>query len=165
MEQLISSIMERLANQVPELRFIDVDLEQLQLENPPVDFPCALIDISNVNYTSSLHSQQQADVDVSVTLGFSVLAPSSHYSEPVYKKEAMQHYSIITKVAEALHGYETDSFVKLDRVSLSRRTNTYPRSYVLNFKTGYTEILEIASIPVRPTPEFVMSQKSLRSEA
>ncbi|MEG2495589.1 MAG: hypothetical protein RSB32_07830, partial [Mucinivorans sp.] len=67
MEELIHATMSRLAEQVPELRFIDVDLEQLRLEQPPVDFPCALIDVSRIEYSSNGQRQQQAEVDMSVT--------------------------------------------------------------------------------------------------
>lgn len=131
--------MSRLAEQVPELRFIDVDLEQLRLEQPPVDFPCALIDVSRIEYSSNGQRQQQAEVDMSVTLGFKVLTPESFHVEKECKAQAMQHYAIIDKVAQALHGFAGATFARLDRVSITRNANTYPRHYTLHFRTQYTE--------------------------
>lgn len=152
MKELITAISERLASQVPELQFIDINLGQLQLETPPVDFPCALIDISNVDYSSCTGTRQIANVDISVTLAFKVYAPSDINSDQ--RSEAMQHYDLINKVAKALHGYGSPLFSKLTRTSLQRQNQTYPRHFTMNFKTSYTESFEPTLTPARPTPEI-----------
>lgn len=139
MKQIITAIADRLAAQVPELRFIDIDLEQLGNENPPVDFPCALIDVSSIDFDGS--TTQTAVADINVTIGFNVLTPSSQHSVEC-REQAMAHYDIIDKIAEALHGFETEGFSKLTRTALRRRATTYPRHYVMSFRTSFSEVFE-----------------------
>lgn len=137
MKQIITAIADRLAAEVPELRFIDVDLEQLGNENPPVDFPCALVDVASIDYEGA--STQTAEAEINITVGFNVLAPSSHHSAEC-RDAAMAHYDILDKIAEALHGFEGEGFSRLNRTALRRKSTTYPRHYVVSFRTSYIEV-------------------------
>lgn len=137
MEKLIESIFERLRNEVPELRFIDIDLGQLQLEQPPIDWPCALVDVANVDYKGG--NMQTAETVLNITLGFLVYGPSNTGAAPELRQQAMQHYEIVRKVAETLHGFSPAGFAPLNRVSLVRGNETYPRHFTLSFRTQHTE--------------------------
>lgn len=139
MEAIIEAIMNRLADKVPELNFIDIDLEQLQLSAPPVDFPCALIDVATIDYSSNSGNSQQALATINVTLGFNILSVSDANAPATTRAQSMAHYKIIEKVAEALHGFGTQEFSSLQRIKLQRRANTYPRHYVMSFQTQFTE--------------------------
>lgn len=50
MKNIFLDIQNKLSN-ITELKYIDKNWGQLLYEQPPVKFPCALLDIANVNYT------------------------------------------------------------------------------------------------------------------
>lgn len=157
MTEILNAIFDRLQSEVPELNFIDIDLEQLQLEPPPVDFPCALVDISEIEYNSGGRGIQTAQVDISVRLGFSLFTTSDANSEQRYT--AMEHYDIVAKVAKALHGYSTEAFTPLVRTKLVRNPNTYPRTYSLMFKTSFKEDFNRPLTPFKA--QLVVSNKKV----
>lgn len=136
---ILEEVFARLDAEVPELRFIDLDIGQLQMESPPVDFPCALVDISDVDYSSSGRGLQTAISTVTVSIGFQVLAPSDTRAPEDQRMLALDHYRIVSKVAAALHGYGTDLFTPLCRVALRRQSSTYPRHFTLTFRTQSQE--------------------------
>lgn len=140
MKEILNTIFARIKECAPEVNFIDVNLGQLLLEAPPVMFPCVLVDISNVEYTQLKPRQQKASATISLQFGFSVLSPSDYNSTPELREEAMQHYEIISKVASALHGFDSQYFNPLVRRSLQREQNTYPRTFTLHFTTNFLQL-------------------------
>lgn len=140
MENLITSIFDRLTAEVPELLFIDVDLGQLRMGNPPVAFPCALVDIANIEYRGG--RMQTAETTVNVTLAFAVYGASTVGADATLRAEAMAHYAIIRKVAAALCGFRPENCAPLLRESLTRGNETYPRHFTMSFKTQHTETIK-----------------------
>lgn len=135
MTDLLNSIFKRIGSEVPEVEFIDIDLEQLQLPSPPVSFPCALVDIAEENYSSNAQGQQIGQTVVNVTLGFRVYGPSDTKSAQEDRDRSMEHYEIVRKVGDALHGLSGPGFSPLSRGKLSRRASTYPRHFTLSLRT------------------------------
>lgn len=139
MDKIIEAITGRLAEQVPELTWIDTDLGQLAFEEPPVDYPCALIDVSNIDYSSYQQNTQKALVEIDINLAFTVFSQSDFTAPEHIKEQAAEHYKIVRKVYQALQGFETPNFSKLNRTSLKRQKNTYPRHFTMSFQTAYTD--------------------------
>lgn len=127
--------MARLAEKVPALRWIDIDLGQLQFENPPIDYPAALIDIQGVDYSNAGGNTQIAQTTVAINLAFKVHGPSNHLAPESQRVAAMKHYDVVTDVYEALQGYATEEFSPLTRLSLQRQASTWPRHYTMVFRT------------------------------
>ena len=50
MKHIFLQIQEKLG-EVSALKYIDKDWNQLKFEQPPVKWPCALIDVKNINYS------------------------------------------------------------------------------------------------------------------
>ena len=138
MEQIIKSILKKL-QEVEELKFIDVNFGQLALENPAVDFPCALIDVEHIDYSSIKGGYQIAEASIDITLAFKIYAPTSVGTPKEQQKLGLQHYKIIKKVSSLLHNWEEASFSRLCRTSIKRNDKDSPVSYTLNFKCQYTE--------------------------
>lgn len=135
MDKIITAIMNRLSEQVPALAWIDVDLGQLSFDAPPVDYPCALIDVANVEYSGAGRNVQMAITTVNINLAFTVLSPSDHTAPEVLREQAMEHYRTISEVYQALQGYGTVDFAPLNRTTLTRQKNTYPRHFTMTFRT------------------------------
>ncbi|MBE9487984.1 MAG: hypothetical protein IMY73_02270 [Bacteroidetes bacterium] len=138
MEQIIKAILKKL-QEVKELKFIDVNFGQLTLENPAVDFPCALIDVEHIDYSSTSGKAQIAEAYINVTLAFKIYAPTSAGTPEAQQELGLQHYEIIKKVSSTLHNWGESPFSRLCRTSIKRNDKTFPENYTLNFKCQYTD--------------------------
>lgn len=142
MDYIIEPILARLKESVPELNFIDIDLGQLQLPDPPVDWPCALVDAFHVQYSSNGRGSQMALTTVTVRLGFNLYGPSDVDAADSLRQQALEHYDVYKKVCKALHGFSTTEFSPLERKSADRVGETYPRHYLITFETQSVENLK-----------------------
>ena len=77
MKEIIQAIQQELAASVPGLRYIDRDWEQLRYEQPPVKFPCALIEIKSIEYSEILNGEYDARVYGVITVADQWLSGSS----------------------------------------------------------------------------------------
>lgn len=130
MEELYLYIAERLANEVPGLVTIDEDTGQLieTGDQYPVLFPCALINVADIQWESDKYaSEQRGDVTVTVKNAFSCYEDTHLSSQPsrdgfVRLKERNRMHK---KICKALHRYNFDQ----DTMSELRRLST--RCYTL----------------------------------
>ena len=76
MKQIFLTIQNKLA-EITNLRYIDKDWGQLQYEQPPVQWPCALIDVTNVDYTQQGRGAQLGNALICITVGNVNPVPSS----------------------------------------------------------------------------------------
>lgn len=76
MKQIFLTIQNKLA-EITNLRYIDKDWGQLQYENPPVQWPCALVDVTNVDYTQQGRGTQLGNALICITIGNVNPVPSS----------------------------------------------------------------------------------------
>ena len=67
MKEVFKDIQQRLRT-IPEFRYIGEDWGQLNFEQPPVDWPCALIDLGNVDFSAAGMRSQQAEAVVNITI-------------------------------------------------------------------------------------------------
>jgi len=110
--QMLVAIQERLAAQVPELRWIDQDFGQLEIEaeRPPVSFPCALIDFTGTQFSQLLMDIELADnCAIGVRIGFAPYSSTTHLTPADSKEKALEYYEIENKVYKALKGWAPDT--------------------------------------------------------
>ena len=105
MKQIIQNIQYRLAQEVTALKYVDQDWGQMDFfPNPPVKFPCALIDIQSAQYTNTGNFIQQGTAIVVIRL-FDLKLTGSSQSAPANQKEnAIKIWQLIEDVNKALHG-------------------------------------------------------------
>ncbi len=139
MKEILNTIFTQIKNSITEPVFIATDLGQLQLEHPPVSFPCALVDIGSIAYNAYKGGGQLANATINVTLGFSVLGSDDIHSDSELREQAMAHYDLLSSIAMALNGFECDYFSPLVRQSLERGKDAYPRPFTLSFTTSWVE--------------------------
>ncbi len=140
-------ISDKLAADVTSLQWIDYDWGQLNDERPPVNFPCALIDIAYTecrNLTEAVGALDQlVNVAVTIKLAFQHTG-ESHTAAPLTNRQnALQSLNVIGMVHTCLQGYNGGgTMAGLAR----RRGNSVPRRDKLKV---YTIIYEtrIINIP------------------
>ena len=117
MKNIFLDIQNKLSN-ITELKYIDKNWGQLLYEQPPVKFPCALLDIANVNYTQLGQLAQTAVGDIEITVANLQLSPSSQKS--LQRNNAYAIMDIMDKIHQDLHGWATSNFIPLIRTSLQK---------------------------------------------
>jgi hypothetical protein len=141
MKEIIEAVMERLKTTVPELRWIDVNMGQMDSVTPPVDYPCALIDVSQIVYTPLKGGASKGVAQVDIELYFACRAPSNAAAPEPMRADAMAMFDVVKLVDENLQGLETDDFYPLERIRVRREKNYYPRPFCLSYECR-TDILE-----------------------
>lgn len=109
MQDIIFSLLQRISS-LPEIAYASADWGQLSYDVPPVEWPCALIDISQVSLHDHLQEQQSAEGIITVTLADYIDAPAQALDPPEDYALEMRIYSAIDALHQALQGYNTQGF-------------------------------------------------------
>lgn len=152
MEEILKKVMQRLKEEVPELKWIDLNIGQMMMENPPVDYPCALIDVPRAEYSDASAGMQVGKMVLEIELFFIVRAPSSMAAPAQLREQAFAHYSITQKVYRALQGFSGEYFSKLTRTSAYRNKEYYPRGMKLLFECSIKDVTAMAA-KIKITPQ------------
>lgn len=138
-EQLFKDVTDRLS-QVESLRWVDLDFGQLENpgENYAVQFPCALVDIAEVQYQDETEGNQQAVVMLAVKLALDIYE-DYHIADGVeapQRDTAFQRLAMIEEVHKALQGWEGEYFTPLTRVDIvSEKNEDFLKVFSMQYKT------------------------------
>lgn len=102
MKQLLTDIKTRLT-QVAELKYIDTDWGQLDIPNPPVKFPCALVDIMQGSFSDQAHGSQTGLLEISVRIAYMPLSPGSTGANTDQQSKALLIFDLIASINSSLH--------------------------------------------------------------
>jgi len=150
MKQIFLSIQKKLA-EIAELKHIDKNWNQLLHEKPPVKFPCALLDIANVDYSQLGCLAQTANATIEITIANLQLTPSS--GKAPRKHESYTILEIIEKIHQLLHGWSDGKFQLLTRTNLQKLDATYAYEiYKISYKTTWDILKESNHTPVQVRP-------------
>lgn len=105
--QLYAALVARLKEKVPQIRWIDMDLSQLEgyEERPPVAWPCLLIDFTTTTYNQEQQQVQWGDVSIQLRLGFAPFSQSSGTAPQAVQEKALQFWELEMKIYQALQGW------------------------------------------------------------
>ena len=112
MKNLLEKLQLRLA-EIPHLKYIDENWGQLDYYSPnmPVQYPCTLIDVQQVQYsnigkdlTKRPVQRQIAQVQIKITIANMRLTNSSMQAPRRQKEEVWAIWGIIEKIHQQLHG-------------------------------------------------------------
>ena len=133
-QQRIVSIKDTNNNEVMKYTAQDVG----QLENyivsqngggkPPVDFPCALIDLAEAKYTDMSDRCQMGTMIVAIRLAFPPMFGTSETTSQKFRQKALQSYELEHAVNQVMHGWapqSVDVVNELDEVETIDLTNTF----------------------------------------
>lgn len=128
-----------LLKEVPEIKYIDLNMGQLQEEKPPLAYPAVLVDMS-VRSTDTFHDVFQ-EVSADFTLTLITLAQETHSLHDTERLErALEYLDLSEKIQKRLQGYEDSSFTSFDRKSVSTQTTRRGvKTTALHFSTSWKE--------------------------
>ena len=139
MKQIFLSIQDRLSTMVPALRYIDKNWNQLNMPQPPVQWPCCLIDLDNIDYSQTSSSDRLADATISLTIATQHTVRSS--AKAPSKSDAYDILDVLESVMEALEGWRVpDTTQALTRTRLQKAYSDQSYDvYTLTFTTAWVE--------------------------
>ncbi len=155
---IFKKIMERIETEVPEIKYIDLDLGQLEGNSirPAVAFPCSLVDFENFDFTNLTQHSQVAEGDVIIKLGYAQFSKSDNAIDPLWRDFALDYFDLEWKLQKALHGWSPgDEFGYLTMTNATRENK--PQSirvrtvrYRLEFEDHSTKLVQQTLTPAPP---------------
>jgi hypothetical protein len=111
---------DRIAERIPELKYVDKDWGQLYAGPPPaVSFPCALVDVAGIDFTAMHGGRQRARGTFSVTVAN--LRTGSGSARSPQKDDAFKTVELLQGVHNALHMWNGEgNWTPLIRTSLQK---------------------------------------------
>jgi hypothetical protein len=148
MKSFLETIQTKLAT-IPALKYIDEDWGQMDSysPNPPAKFPCALIDITSLNFSNigkdnsaTPINRQLADGTVTFIIGNLKLSNTSQHAPQSQKDNAWNIWIVIDDLHKKVHGWKPlEDSGALMRTSLKRiRRDDGIQEYQITYSIGFT---------------------------
>jgi len=159
MKTIYTAILSRLQAKVPALKWIDMNIGQLdKSERPPVALPCALVSVKVTRAKSITDTLQDCEATVTVTLAFDMPERTSGNAPEIARNAGLGVYDVIADVYGALQGYGTANFDSLSRSgqgdgSVKSGVFRYPITFTLQFEDATAENVADPEEP-EPDPEL-----------
>jgi len=119
MDTIFTEVLSRLT-QIPELRFVGEDWGQLNFEQPPVNFPCALIDLFEVDYSDGGRNLQKADAKLVISIADIRYEGITAFNPAKVNERAFAIFWIMEKVNSLIHGYGNEYHSKFSRKQIKK---------------------------------------------
>ncbi len=159
MKQIFLAIQNRLSTMVPALRYIDKNWNQLNMPQPPVQWPCCLIDLDSIDYSQAAHLTRLAEASIRLTVADHHTVRSS--AKAPSKSNAYDILDVLENVIEALEGYRVpDTTQALTRTRLAKTYSDQSYDvYTLTFTTAWVEQVQQEGETVQVSPSISLHLK------
>lgn len=139
MKNIFLSIQDRLS-EISALKYIDKDWGQLQYENPPVQWPAALLDVEQAVYTQMGRDAQKAEADITITVANVNLQRSSAGVAVAKRNNAYATIDLLDEIHQKLQLFSGGGqFTPLMRTQLRKVFNNDNHEvYAMTYKTAFT---------------------------
>lgn len=142
-KQIFIDICDRIESEVPELRWIDLDTGDIdiQTERPAVAFPACLIDINYPSCEDQADNEQLVRANIIIRLAFQPQGATNNKS-PV-RAYVLEIFDMVEKVHAALQGWHnTGAFSTLSRISaFGERRRDGLKVYRLQYQTTFIDCI------------------------
>ncbi|WP_404812756.1 hypothetical protein ACIRNY_05140 [Capnocytophaga canimorsus] len=139
MKQLYITLIE-LLKEIPEIKWADLDMGQMQEEMPPVAFPCVLIGIDLSKIETIDFDLQHVQANFSITLHAKILSDTNANAPEKVRLQGLAYLDLVDKITAKLQGYSDAYFYEFERVSVqSQNIRQGIQSTVLRFETSFRE--------------------------
>lgn len=108
MKEILLAILARLASEAATLKYVSADWGQLDYYDtptPPVQWPCAVVDVLAAQYSNTGELGQLANYTLQVRIADLPLTNSSMQAPTDQREQALSWWSLLEQVHTALHGY------------------------------------------------------------
>lgn len=125
--------------EIKELRYTGEDWGQLDyFTQKPVKFPCALVDVEEVDYSNNAPRRQQGVAALTIRVADTRIFNGSFQSPP--SETEFSTFDLLQRIANALHGLSGETFSPLVRTGVVRaRRDDSVREFRLSFRFAFTD--------------------------
>lgn len=117
METLYQKLID-LLGEIPEIKYIDLNAGQLQMEKPPLAYPAVLIRISETRDDIN-HLFQQVTARVELTVVNKYLSETNSLAPEAVREKGLKYMRLNAAIAEKLQGYKDAKFEPFSNVGKS----------------------------------------------
>jgi hypothetical protein len=154
---LYESVMARIKEKVPAIKYIDQDMGQLENYGlrPAVGFPCLLIDTDEFEFSEQGNdSRQLGDGFIIIRMGVPAWSSSSGFTPAAIREKALQYYEIENEIFKALHRWSPDGFNRLLRRKVrTEKRDDEIRVRIIAFQVLYTDESAVKNKTLAPKPD------------
>lgn len=155
---LFDAVLNRIAT-VPEIRYIEQDMGQLENYEikPPVSWPCALIDVDDLDFSEAgSNLVQLVEGFIQVRVGLVQYTQSNNLVPTNIRENSYKYLEYVDKVNKVLHGWNAPGFGKLlRRKAVTEKRDDDIRVKILRYAVSYKEDLSAAT-QTAPRPDSVI---------
>lgn len=137
---IIKDLQGMLSRALPEVKYIDKDWGQLYMENPPVGWPCILIDIERVDPKPLNDGNEKDTATVVLTVGNRRTNPSSAHAPRASKEASCQTLDLTDDIHDQVQGYSARREYSPLAVQSFDKLNDLPggtEGYAMRYRTAY----------------------------
>jgi hypothetical protein len=157
--KLLQQLKNKIKAEVPEIRYINQDLGQLEEPRPPVTYPCVLIDMDEFDFSEvGNEPKQMADGFVIIRLCLQTSSSSSSLAPDVVFEKSLDFYELEYKLYSVLHSWAPVGFGKMLRKKAStekrddnKRVRLMP--FAINFEDSHAKKVRT----IRATPNALIN--------
>ena len=152
---MLLAIQDRINTQVPEIKYIDQDLGQLEedTDRPRVAWPCVLVDFPDIKYDEMQGMVQWASLTLQLRIGFNPFSSANAATPLPFRQDALKYYELEQKVYKALQAWDAGGICQpMTRVSgaTEKGRDDMFRVRVMNFTTTFQDA---SAVPVKEVVE------------
>lgn len=116
-KEILKTVMERIREKVPELRWVDADEGQLDFQDsrPPVAFPCCLVELSYPgaeNMSAAHPGMQRVQISLELKIGFNDCASFNVNKPQQVRETAFARLDMVEALHRAVQGFKMENCAK-----------------------------------------------------
>ncbi len=140
MKTIFKEVTARLEEEVPELKWIDMDKGQMNFAGSAVLFPAALVTLSWRTVNDITHTLQEKDLLIQVKLCFDFSGNTNNKTPVFHRDKSLEYFDICEKLHKALQGWGGSEFNPLKSVQQSgeKRPDAY-KVENLTYRTSFRD--------------------------
>lgn len=140
MENLFTSIRDKLKADVPEMKYFDWDYGQFDGDGgTPPNVPAVLMDIENMAFSHGGRGMDYADINIVLSCGFRIRGRSDSNAPEIQSQNALDFLATLKKIGEAVDGLRSFETGPLQREGLDRVQVPGLNVYEYRFSATYYE--------------------------
>ena len=142
MKHIYTNILTAL-QEIPELKWIDLDKGQMNSNRPSVAFPAALITVTLPRTENITNTIQTVNTQITVRLCFDYTGSTNSKMTEAARNKSLEYFNIADKVFNKLQNLEADNMNALERINAIEEVR--PDGYKIlaqTYNSGYKEELD-----------------------